>query len=295
MTHMNRRSCTALMLTFGMMVFAFALPVQAAKRTDATVLLGVSVECDSSGFVYTYLMTMAAGTHVPVDELGLRRFAPLSVSHEPEGWFHMLGPFQSRDTALVWAAVGLDSDPRMAPGEHIHQVPASTSLRPGTSLRGFSVRSWNAPGAIDYSIGLFEPIPVVSEDEMPGPFEPTGPTLWDSAVSGKILGPASTPDPHLPSCVRDPRPGTQDSLQRVTLAWNWSLRLSRAARAHAMIVDSNGQLVVTLLNGLESLGTISLTWDGRDDTGTPVPEGQYTLLTRLGREGLPPTPVIWRR
>ena len=67
-----------------------------------------------------------------------------------------------------------------------------------------------------------------------------------------------------------------------------TLRLSvdqqQVLRVH--IHDVRGRRVRTLVEGLVPAGESDLTWDGRDDTGNPVPSGVYfaTLGARSGRQ-----------
>jgi len=74
-----------------------------------------------------------------------------------------------------------------------------------------------------------------------------------------------------------------------------SVRLRRADRLGAAIVNVDGEPVRTLATGLERpRGRTRLTWDGRDDAGRVVPEGRYRLRLRLERADrtiVVPTPV----
>jgi len=54
----------------------------------------------------------------------------------------------------------------------------------------------------------------------------------------------------------------------------------------AVMTDSTGKIVRTLRGGAQPAGTLSLDWDGRDDSGIPVPPGEYTVqLTATNIDG----------
>jgi len=52
---------------------------------------------------------------------------------------------------------------------------------------------------------------------------------------------------------------------------------SAADKLTVAVADANGNVVRTLQLGSESAGNVQVTWDGRDDSGTPVASGSYTL------------------
>ena len=52
---------------------------------------------------------------------------------------------------------------------------------------------------------------------------------------------------------------------------------SAANQLTVAIADANGSVVRTLQLGAESAGNVQVAWDGRDNTGTPVAPGSYTL------------------
>lgn len=45
----------------------------------------------------------------------------------------------------------------------------------------------------------------------------------------------------------------------------------------AVITDPNGKIVRTIDLGAHAAGTVDVTWDGRDDHGTPMQPGDYTI------------------
>jgi flagellar basal-body rod modification protein FlgD len=45
----------------------------------------------------------------------------------------------------------------------------------------------------------------------------------------------------------------------------------------AVLSDANGKVVRTLHLGAQAAGISNVTWDGLDDTGTPLPSGEYYL------------------
>lgn len=64
------------------------------------------------------------------------------------------------------------------------------------------------------------------------------------------------------------------------------LRLRRADRVSAQIVDADGEPVRTLAEGERvRRGPLELEWDGRDDEGELAPDGRYRLRVELEREG----------
>ena len=54
-----------------------------------------------------------------------------------------------------------------------------------------------------------------------------------------------------------------------------SFALPAAGRAQLSIYDLSGRLVATLFSGDAQLGQPSVTWDGRDGSGTPASSGVY--------------------
>jgi hypothetical protein len=63
------------------------------------------------------------------------------------------------------------------------------------------------------------------------------------------------------------------------------LRLRKADRVTARIVDAEGTVVRTLVEHKRfRRGPVELLWDGRDDAGAVVPDGRYRLKIRLERE-----------
>jgi hypothetical protein len=64
------------------------------------------------------------------------------------------------------------------------------------------------------------------------------------------------------------------------------LRLRRADRVTAEIVDADGQAVRVLADGDRfRRGPLELVWDGRGENGDVVPDGPYRLRVDLAREG----------
>ena len=61
-----------------------------------------------------------------------------------------------------------------------------------------------------------------------------------------------------------------------------SFELRERERIDATIVDEDGDLVTTLLAASEEApGRVRLAWDGRDDAGRVVPDGDYRVRVRL--------------
>ncbi|MBW6513444.1 MAG: carboxypeptidase regulatory-like domain-containing protein [Candidatus Syntrophosphaera sp.] len=56
--------------------------------------------------------------------------------------------------------------------------------------------------------------------------------------------------------------------------------------AHLRIYNAKGQLVKTLLSGIQPAGVQNLVWDGRDDFGKPVSSGIYLYRLESGGESL---------
>lgn len=73
-------------------------------------------------------------------------------------------------------------------------------------------------------------------------------------------------------------------------------RLRRSDRLDIVVVDADARPVRTLVTNLrQGRGVVSLNWDGRDDAGTVVPDGQYRLrvhLARAHRTILMPSPIF---
>lgn len=64
-----------------------------------------------------------------------------------------------------------------------------------------------------------------------------------------------------------------------------ALRLRKADTVDAAIVDSDGEVVRTLVEDeRSSRGPVAFEWDGRDDAGERVADGRYRLRLRLDRQ-----------
>jgi photosystem II stability/assembly factor-like uncharacterized protein len=61
-----------------------------------------------------------------------------------------------------------------------------------------------------------------------------------------------------------------------------NFQLSQRGNVQLNIYNSLGQFVRSLLNEQREAGTHSLTWDGRDDQGSPVSSGAYFYQVRIG-------------
>lgn len=70
-----------------------------------------------------------------------------------------------------------------------------------------------------------------------------------------------------------------------TAAADLTVRLRRADRITAQIVDEDGELVRTLAENRRSpRGDVTFTWDGRTDGGAIAAEGKYRLRLQLRRQ-----------
>ena len=58
--------------------------------------------------------------------------------------------------------------------------------------------------------------------------------------------------------------------------------LTTRSRAELAVYNLAGQKVITLVDGLREAGSYTLTWDGRDESGTPLGNGVYLYLLRAG-------------
>lgn len=64
-----------------------------------------------------------------------------------------------------------------------------------------------------------------------------------------------------------------------------SFRLGERERIEATIVDADGDFVRTLLTGSEQeIGRVRMEWDGRDEAGRIVPDGDYRVRVRMRDE-----------
>jgi hypothetical protein len=48
------------------------------------------------------------------------------------------------------------------------------------------------------------------------------------------------------------------------------------------VYDLLGRLITTLMNGTHPAGSVSLSWDGRDNAGVGVPTGMYVIRMKAG-------------
>jgi hypothetical protein len=74
-----------------------------------------------------------------------------------------------------------------------------------------------------------------------------------------------------------------------------TLRFRKRDAVDVGIVDSEGEVVRTLVRGQEVRGDVSFGWDGRGDDGRIVRDGRYRLrlhLDRSGRTFVLPNPII---
>ncbi len=96
---------------------------------------------------------------------------------------------------------------------------------------------------------------------------------------GCTLGPNKDPDtgPRMGFSLPQPSVFSRDTMMRLDLAFTTPLRLN--------IMDANGRLVRTLLDGSRPAGSYQLRWDGRDLRGQRAPSGVYYIrLTSPRRE-----------
>ncbi len=71
-------------------------------------------------------------------------------------------------------------------------------------------------------------------------------------------------------------------------------RLTKADRMTLSVVDANRRKVATLIDEPTKRGIVSTTWDGRDDDGALVPDGEYlprVHLVRAHRTIVLPNPI----
>ncbi len=66
----------------------------------------------------------------------------------------------------------------------------------------------------------------------------------------------------------------------LTLQGNLS---GRADSVVAVVTDSNGKVVRTMALGARDAGPFDFTWDGRDDSGSTLPPGDYHVAITAGR------------
>lgn len=57
---------------------------------------------------------------------------------------------------------------------------------------------------------------------------------------------------------------------------------SRAATGEIGVFNVSGQRLRTLVSGPIEAGANDAVWDGRDDSGAPVPSGTYYYILRTG-------------
>jgi hypothetical protein len=62
------------------------------------------------------------------------------------------------------------------------------------------------------------------------------------------------------------------------------MHLISGAEVKAEVYDLRGRRVKILLDGFQRAGRRTMTWDGRDDSGRPVPSGVYTVRLDAGTE-----------
>jgi flagellar basal-body rod modification protein FlgD len=73
-------------------------------------------------------------------------------------------------------------------------------------------------------------------------------------------------------------------------AANMNLELGAAANVTLTVKDANGKVVATLPQGHLNRGLNALAWDGKDASGTVLPDGPYKVeVTALGDDGKPAT------
>jgi flagellar basal-body rod modification protein FlgD len=58
---------------------------------------------------------------------------------------------------------------------------------------------------------------------------------------------------------------------------------SSADSVVAVVTDASGKVVRSMTLGARSAGTFSFSWDGRSDSGAPLPRGDYQVALHAGR------------
>jgi flagellar hook assembly protein FlgD len=87
--------------------------------------------------------------------------------------------------------------------------------------------------------------------------------------------------------IEEQKPGSQAARPALDVAQNpfrssatINFTLSKSGSVSLRIYDAGGRLVRKLAGGSAALGSHTLSWDGRDDRGNPLPSGLYFCTLR---------------
>lgn len=97
---------------------------------------------------------------------------------------------------------------------------------------------------------------------------PVSPTVTTASTDSEALPSAFRLDPNYPNPFN---PATQIT---------YAVPYPAAVRLH--VYDMLGRLVRTLIHATQPMGTYTVTWDGRDEAGTPVSSGTYLYRLEAG-------------
>jgi flagellar basal-body rod modification protein FlgD len=74
---------------------------------------------------------------------------------------------------------------------------------------------------------------------------------------------------------------------------NASIQLDEGAEGMTVeVLDSKGSVVRTAIYGAQSAGSVALTWDGLDNNGQALPDGNYTLRAKAVVQGKTTNPEV---
>lgn len=273
------RKITSLLVAISIHTFWVLLVVSVGMAQESELQVTVqstnSFEASTGLYTYNYSFTNLGSSRQSVWRISLRfpggMMPDIRNVTSPQGWTPGL---RNREPMIRWAATGIistDSD------------DASTfRIPPGQTLAGFSFRSMDPPGAVDYTVIGWTPLPEVNpNDEDSGDEEPSLPGPLNIGVSGSAQGPAvpaSTPRPSVYGFLRILSP-TSATAQ----AGNVLAQLKFALAGEAVDRDS----LTASLNGIDVTSAFATAGAGADRQASfsfgasPLRPGGNVLATTI--------------
>lgn len=190
----------------------------APTSIDPTITAEVTFDKVSKTYIYNYKIANGGRALIPVEFLMLRLAEQPSNLVAAAKWSAYYDPADVNFPGkLVFEAVPQDSDFKKTskPGRSTPEsdliVPAS-AIKPGASLSGFSLRSPNPPGVVQFHAeGSTQPPTIVSDGEMEEPEEAVSKcpgwgsvaSRFNSMVIGMTTGPVDANVISVPIRLRD--------------------------------------------------------------------------------------------
>lgn len=248
---------------------------QLSRTAKQSVVLSVQASATGTStqdslYEYSYSLTNEPTSTNHLAYFGIRPIKKPVTIASPPGWVAVHG-FEGDSTTVVWAVVAESPPPAGWKGNDVYVTPFHPA--PGQTVTGFKIRSHQPPiNTLSFYAEGFDTIPEGAHKGL----NITIPTLYQSGVTGPILG----PDFNSVVGVGDPKPIAEVSFAQpapnpASGLITFSFQLPQAANVQVTVHDIAGRRIRRLADGQWPAGIHSLTWNGLSDAGQAVQPGVY--------------------